>query len=46
MIFHPLVTSNSHVINGGQRGPLHLTQVRWCRSVTLKIKAFGRGGAI
>ncbi len=41
MIFRPLAISNSHVINAGRSGPLHLRQVRGTASFSkwkLKIK--------
>lgn len=35
MIFHPLAIANSHVINAGWSGPLHLRQVRGTPSFEL-----------
>ncbi len=34
MIFRPLAISNSHVINAGRSGPLHLKQVRGAASLS------------
>jgi len=46
MIFHLLATSNSHVINGGAARSTAPEAGAWYRIGTLKIKTFGRVGAI